>query len=130
MDYEKLKAELTDDPLTRGYAEMSDAEAAADGHSKYRTKPKTSMTGSEVLNAVVKSEYAALSADSKTAFWQLLHIGELNPFGVEKDLLIDIFGSGSDTIAALALARQDAISRWDDLGLGNVRAGDIQRVRA
>ena len=100
MNYTVLKTELTDDPLTRGYSEMSDEEAAADLNTVYRERNLTSMTGSAILNALVKSEYLALSDSQKDRVWQLLHLGDLNPFGVEADLLVEIFGGASATIAA------------------------------
>lgn len=38
MDIEKLRSELLNDPLTRGYSAMSDSEAAADLNTEYRKK--------------------------------------------------------------------------------------------
>lgn len=130
MDYSKLKDELTDDPLARGYSGMSDTAAAVDLNTAYREQDRTTMTGSEVLNAVDMPEYEALTDANNDKLWQVLHLGTINPFGVEATLLIAIFGAESDTITALAAARKTMISRATELGLGRVKAGYIQAARS
>ena len=129
MDYVALKAELTDDPLVRGYAGMSDEEAAADLNTEYRTRNKDTMTGSEILQAIDQTEFLAKTEAQQQRVWDLLHLGTLNPFGVESDLFVGIFGGGSATITALAAARVGVISRATELGLRYVRAGYVQRAR-
>jgi hypothetical protein len=129
MDIDSLKAELTADSLTRDYSGMDAAAVAADLNTVYRTRNRTTMNGSEILNATVKSEYVALSDAKKDRYWQLLHLGQINPFGIEAALLIDIFGGGSGTITALAAARKDNITRGDELGIGKVKVGHVQEAR-
>lgn len=130
VDIEALAAELlAGHPVTGVYD--ADAQLAADQlNALNRTRNRTSMTGSEVLNAVVKSEYVALTDANKDRMWQVLHLGDLDPFGVEADLLIDIFGGGSGTITALASARKVDISRADELGFRTVRSGEVIEARA
>jgi hypothetical protein len=129
MDYGKLSAELTEDPLVRGYSGMNDAAASADLNTVYREKNKTSMTGSEVLNAIDQTEYNALADANKVLVWNLMALGTLNPFGMESDLLVGAFGGGSATITALAAARKESISRAVELGLGQIAPGDIENAR-
>ena len=129
MNLAVLAAELTGDPLTRGYSGMSDVEAAADLNTAYREQNKSTMTGGEILQAIDVTEYNALSADDKDRVWQVLHLGTVNPFGREATLMTTIFGGGSDTLVALAAARKETISRAAELGLGYVRAGDVQKAR-
>lgn len=129
MNYLVLITELTADPLARGYSGMNDAEAAADLNAAYRPTNRTSMTGSEVLNATDKAEYAALPDADRTLYWNLLHLGQLNPFGREAELLVDIFGTPSATITNLQNARASLVTRAQELGLGRVREGDVQRAR-
>ena len=129
MDIDKLKTELTDDPLARGYSGMTDAAAAADLNTVYRTKNKTSMTGSEILNNVDATEWAALDAAEKQTVWDIVHLGTINPFGVEATLMIGVFEGGSATITALQAARKDDVSRAVELGLGNVKVGNVQLAR-
>lgn len=95
-----------------------------------RTKDRTSMSGSEVLNAIDTAEYNLLAPEDKDRVWQVIHLGTINPFGVEETLMKSIFGSGSTTIATLANLRKDDVSRAVELGLGKVRAGTIREARA
>ncbi len=125
-----LATELADDDLTRGYAAMTPEQAAADLNTKYRARNRASMTASEVLNSVDAGEYALLSADKNAALWDLLAIGDLNPFGIEATLMADIFDAGPNTIAALQAARVEPISRAEELGLGKVSASQIATIRA
>jgi hypothetical protein len=124
-----LNAELTSDPLARGYSGMNDAEVLADLKTEYRERNVERMTASEVLNAVDKVEYDALTDTEKDTFWRLMHMGDLNPWGVEADIMVDIFTGGSTTISTLNAARVVSISRAEELGISSVREGDIVRVR-
>lgn len=130
MNLSVLSDELTSDPLTRGYSGMTDEAAAADLNISYRSRNRTSMTGSEVLNAVDTTEWVGLTDAQRQTVWDVVHLGDINPFGVEQTLMINVFGGGSDTITALASARITLVSRAIELGLGSVRAGDVQRARA
>jgi hypothetical protein len=130
MDYQNLKTELVSDPLARGYSGMSNAQAATSLNTVNRSVHKTSMSGSEVLQSVVPSEYNALTAEKKDQFWGLVGIGVLDPWGKEADVMIDIFGAGSATITALAVARIQLVSRAVELGFGRVETGDVQCARA
>jgi len=118
MGIAKLKAELTNDPLGRGYAGMTDAECAEDLNTAYRQLNKTSMTGSEVVNQVVPAEWSDLTDAQKADFWDIVHLGNINPHGVEATMLITIFGAGSDTITALAAARKYYATRASEAAVG------------
>lgn len=129
MDIDALKAELlTGHPDTGAY-DADDAVAAGQLNAVNRTRNKPSLTGSEVLNAVDKTEFNALVAASKQLVWDILHLGELNPFGVEADLMTDMFGGGSTTIAALVVLRVEDVSRAVEIGLGVVKVGHVQMAR-
>ena len=129
MDIAALASELTVDSLTRGYSGMSDAEAAADLNTVYRQTNKSTMSGSEILNNVVAGEWAALTADEQQTVWDICHLGDVNPFGIEATLMIGVFGAGSDTITALQVARKNDVSRAVELGLGWVRPGNVTEAR-
>ena len=118
-DIAKLAAELTDDPLTRGYAAMTDEEAADSLNTVNRTRNRDTMTASAVLNAVVISEWNALTDAQRQQIWDVLHIGEINPFGVEATIFVSVFGGGSATITALQAARLEAISRAVEQEIGD-----------
>lgn len=121
--------EIQDDPLLRGYSGMTDAEIAADLNTAYRERNRTSVTGTEILNAVNKAEYNALTTANKELMWNLVSMGELNPFGIEADLFVDMFGGGSTTISQLQALRVDSISRAAELGLSDVNDGLVIEAR-
>ena len=129
MNYVQLKAEIDDDPLGRGYSEMDDQEIVDSLNTVDRDQNVTSMTGSEIINEVNTAEWAALTDAQRQTVWDIVHLGTINPFGVEKNLLIGVFGSGSNTIAALGIARVTAVSRATELGLSQIKAGTIAHAR-
>jgi hypothetical protein len=130
MDYLVLFNEINTDPLGRGYSSMSDAEVAADLNTVYRTRNRGLMTASEVYNAVDETEFIALTAEQKAEVWNIVHMGELDPFGLEADRFLAIFGGGSTTISTLGDLRVDDISRAQELGLGEIYEGYVTKARA
>lgn len=129
MNIEILKTEIITDPLVRGYASMTDLQVAEDINTVYRTTNKLVMAGTEVLNAIDKAEYNALTDANKQLVWNVIHVGDINPFGVEADLFVDIFGGGSTTITTLQALRLNNVSRGVELGIGNVREGNVMEAR-
>lgn len=120
-----LKAEITDDPLSRGYSGMNNHEIASDLNTQYRERNLNLITATEIFNAINKSEFNALPDSQKQIIWNILHMGEVNPFGLEKDIFVDIFGAGSETITSLAGIRKVPQSRAAELGLSEVSAGYV-----
>ncbi len=130
MDLAALKAELTTGhPVTGAYSGDATA-AAAELNLENREQPRFEVTGSEVLNAIDQTEFLAKTAEQQGRVWDILHLGILDPWGMEADLLVDIFGVGSATIIALAAVRVEAISRAQELGFEVVAPGHVQRARA
>ncbi len=129
--YQILKQELDDDPLTRGYSSMTNAEVTVDltDTDTGRTRNRTEMSASEVFNAIEQTAFNALSVTDKQLVWDILHLVTLNPFGLEATLFIDIFGSGTATIIALQAARLQNISKAEEIGIGGVKEGHVERVR-
>lgn len=130
MNYEILKAKLTTGHPGTGAYDADNAIAATQLNVVNRTRDKASLTGSEVLNAVDAAQWALLNAADKQQVWDIVHLGNINPFGVEATMMIDIFGGGTATIVALAAARVEAVSRAMELGLGFVYEGHVQQARA
>lgn len=128
-----LRNELLTDPLVppRGYATMSDQAAADDLNTVYRTRDRTSMTGRQVKAEVVDAEYDALSAEKKAQLLSLTSADDLDPFGFAANIIKDVFGSGSATRAALAVARVENITRATELGISPnpVLAGQVETAR-
>lgn len=129
MTIEALKAELTTDPLGRGYSGMTDEQAAVDLNTIYRTQNRELMSSSEVMNAIDITEFNALTAADEALIWNVLSLGEINPFGVEATIFTNVFGGGSTTITTLSVARQSSVSRAQELGLGAVREGTVTMAR-
>ena len=130
MNYPIFVAELTDDPLERGYAGMTNREAADRLNVIDRTKNRESMSGSEILNAIDDTEWLALSESARQVVWDICHLGSVNPFGHEARLMQQVFSEpNSPTIAALGTARKEKISRANELGLDVVTDGHVHSAR-
>jgi hypothetical protein len=130
MNLTALRSELVSDPLARGYSGMSDAQASASLNTVNRSVHVATMSGSEVLQSIDKTEYGALTDGKKSAVWGLLGMGTLNPWGREADIVVEIFGGGSATVTALAAARTRTVSRAEELGLGVIRESDVTKARS
>ena len=89
----------------------------------------TEPVSSSCKASVVEAEYDALSADKKAQFLGLTSSDDLDPFGLDANVIKDIFGVGSATVTALAAARIEIVSRSVELGLGKVGEGDVWDVR-
>ena len=88
------------------------------------------MTGTEVINSVKASEFNALTSASQQRIWDTLHLGALNPFGIEATIFTNVFGAGSSTIATLQVLRVESISRSEEIGLGTVAEGQVTKAKA
>lgn len=135
MDYVILHDELTTDPLTRGYSTMTDAEAAADLNTVYRTRTLERLDQADVYNAVVPAEFAALTADERRVIWDIVQVGGasglwVKPGDTARERFIALFGAESDTIQALATLLTQDITRAAELGLGTVKPGHVAKARA
>lgn len=130
MDYQVLRDEIDTDPLTRGYSGMTNLEIADDINLEIRSIPRDTMSSSEVFNSIDSGEFDVLSADDQQEVWNILHLGELNPFGLEATRFIAIFGGGSNTITTLAASRNMSVSRGTEIGIGHVREGDVEKAKA
>lgn len=135
-DIQALKAEIDTDPLGRGYAGMTDSQAADDINTVYRTRNKTSLSGDEIFNAANGGELAALAsgaAGNQRKFQMFLALcsrDSINPFGSANVALVqEVFGAGSASLAALNALRTEQVSRAVELELGEVTAGLVAHVR-
>jgi len=130
MDYAKLKAEITNDPLALGYSGKTDEQVCALINAKTRSKHVELLQPTQILNAVVYAEWTAKTATQQQMIWNLLGMGALNPWGIEATIFTSVFGAGSATITALAAMRVQTISRAEELGIETVYAGHIAEARA
>ena len=124
-----LCEEVTTDPLARGYVGMSAEEVVADLETEYRTRNRNSMSGQEVWELTVYSDFSAMTETQQIQWLTLTSNDALNPFGNSVELAKSLFGAGSATITSLANARIASISRAEELGLGSVRPGHVDQCR-
>jgi len=106
-----LEDEIAGDPLARGYSGMTDAELLTSLNTANISRSRTSMTGREVKENVDATEYAALTNPKKQQMIELVKRDDLDLFGFDKEIMADIFGSGSTTASNLVTARTELISR-------------------
>ena len=129
MDIAALKTELLAGHPDTGAYDADDEVATGQLNAVNRTTNKSSMTGSEVYNAIDSTEWLALTDSHKQEIWDILHLGDINPFGLEATRFSAIFGSGSGTVTALKVARKNDVSRAVELGLGFIKLGHVQMAR-
>ncbi len=135
---EILRDELIGDPEGLGYP-VSDQGAAdlINSLTTGRTRNRASMTGDEIAQQAVSTAYDALSdgsvantADVKSHWLAFCARASVDPFAnANEQLVISIFGSGSQTVLNLQAARLEPISRATELGLGFVHARDVGYAR-
>jgi len=132
MNYAVLVPELRDDPLSRGYSGMTDAEVAAALNVVDRTRKRDTMTSAQIYEAIVTADFQALSDGAKVYVRDILGLwGDIAVGSGSKAraVLIAVFGIGSATIAALAAALNESISRASELGLPRPSSGHIKSAR-
>ena len=130
MDYGILGTELTTDPASLGYAGKTDQQAAdlLNSLATGRTQIRTALDGAEVYEALVVSEFLALTDAQRAEVWNVVHLGAniaVAPGSKARARMITLFGAGSATIAALAARLTSAISRAKELGLSAVTPDDV-----
>ena len=132
-----LADELTTDPLTRGYAAMTDQQAADDLNTIYRTWNRINVPLTELVEGIVYAEYIALT-DAQRQYIDLLIRAEVTNVnnGNPRTGLLATFTAGTDTRSNLAAMATETISRAAELARLNnlaervVTEGLVQKARA
>lgn len=127
MNFDILKDELA----LPTYAAMSDVEARDALNLADIVRIKATMTGAELLDEQDSVEFIALS-DAKKAQWLSLTSNNLldpKAGGAVQEIVKDIWGAASPTVANLAIARNETVSRAAELGLGEVSEGNVNYAR-
>ncbi len=133
-----LKDELALDPLGRGYAGMTDEEAAADLNTSYRTRNRTNMTGDEIFQATDSVEFAGLgsgqgnSVDDQGHWLAFCGREFIDPFAnANVAFVTDIFQAGSVTLTNLQALRVESITRAVELGIRSpARRAHVEAARS
>lgn len=121
-----LEDEIANDPLARNYAGMTDLELLTSLNANTRSRNRIRMTGRQVKVAVDVVEFRTLSDAKKQQLIELTKSDNLDLFGTDKDILLDIFGSASTTGSNLASARVENIGRGVEIGWGIVKMKDLR----
>lgn len=129
MDIVALKAVLdAGHPVTGAYD--ADAEvAAAQGNLVNCTEDVDTISGQVLFEAVVPSDYSALSAEQLVTFWGIVGMGTINVDGVNTRAVLGTLFSGTDTLAALVALQTRAVSHFQKARLGIVYPGHIENAR-
>ena len=122
--------EITNDPLTRGYAGMTDLDIAQSLNAADREVNRTSISGSELLGLADSTEYSNLTDIQRDNWLALCGVDSINPSGSAVQLVVSIWAGNPLTVAALQSARVELISRAQELGLGLINEGDVNHARA
>jgi len=132
MDMAILHSELTNDPLARGYAGMTDAQAAASLNTANRATTRTIIPAWEIIGATVPSEWTALSAAEKQRYQTITGAGEVDASNQNvRNAFLAMFAGGTATRTALAaLQNGPNVSRATELGLPFVGAHHVAAARA
>ncbi|MFQ5622427.1 MAG: hypothetical protein ACE5FS_03425 [Paracoccaceae bacterium] len=131
MNYAKLKAEVTTDPLGRGYSAMTDAEVATSLNVADRQRAREQMSGDEVFQQTDGTEFAGLT-DTKRQLWVAFCARDgIDPRApANRNFVKFIFGAGAKTVSTLEAARMETVSRANELGAGVIKPGDINHARS
>jgi len=130
VDFVKLKAEITTDPLGRGYASMTNVQVVDSLNTVNRTRDRIIVPSHEVFEALDFGELKALAAADRQIVLGLLAMGDVNLKGPNlRAAFGTIFGAGPTTRANLVALQTEPVSRAEELGLGNVETRDVTRVR-
>ncbi len=130
MNLQTLKTELTNDPLARGYAAMTDEAAAATFALPDRQPNREALDSGTLLASVVRAELAALAAADKAYLPLVCQAPTLPLTATLKAELGGIFPAGSATRANLVAMLKRPGNRAEELGLGGIpTASDVANAR-
>ena len=140
MSIEKLRVEITTDPLSRGYASMTDEEIAISLNEENRS----------ILTPIASTELLAWSAPGRLfkiksaiengASDEIKSIAEAAYLLVTRDstsldlslpdrmLFLDSLVSAEDRTSLISIATQP-VSRGFEVGIGFVRPGEVSQAR-
>ena len=124
--------ELANDPLTRVYSGMTAKEAADSLNADNRTRPRDSITGAQLYEAVDDGEFGALSAENQQRIRDIWSLGQIDvrPGTKARSVVLSLFGAGTTTRSNLTAAAGQAVSRGHEIGAKvPVKPGHIEEAR-
>ena len=133
MDYPALRNELLNDPVALGYAGKTDQQAAdlLNSTTTGRTLPRTSVPTTEVLGAILNTDWPAAASASESKLRAILGMPFVDASnGNIRGLFQAIFAAGTTTRTNLLALANRTVSRAEELGFGVVLAVDVNRARS
>lgn len=119
---EIIKSELTNDPLGRGYASMTDKQAAIDMNTNMRSVQRDTPTPAELVDAIDPTEYPTIPANQRELFNLAITTGSLS-------LAQKSAATTTNTKAALAALATSEISRSVELVGSFIKTGHVEEAR-
>lgn len=142
MDYQRLRTELLTPlqsvpPAPAGwtYTGLSD-QAAADklnDPNGGRTRNRTNVTKNEIIRNIRNADYPTTSANDQIKWNKLNLLLSTDTIDASSTNVRDTFTAiftGTTTLTTLNTLATEPVSRTDELGLGQVTAGDVGIARA
>ncbi len=128
-----LRTELTTDPLSRGYAGMTDAAASTDLNDSTtgRTRSLSTLSSATIYEALDSTEYAALDTGPTATVKDVIGLGpdvQVGPSSHARATLLAAFGAPSTTVANLVAVTTIPISRAEELEI-SARVGEVEEAR-
>jgi hypothetical protein len=110
---------------------MTDAQAAADLNTVYRTITVETVTGSDIFNNTDDAEFAVLADSDKDRWIQLCQVDNIDVSnGIALNLESELFGPGTDTRTTLQGLKNPPASRAEELGVGLVLEANVAFARS
>lgn len=128
--------EIANDPLSRGYAAMSDEQVADSMNAVNRTVNTQSVSVEEIADAFVVSELNLMTLQKEIRLWNRLALSETIDVNNQTviDMLTDSFPApgaptNGQTLPRLNALKTQTVSRGDELGVGFVAPGHVIEAR-
>ena len=130
MPTERLKNELTVDPLGRSYVGMTDVQVLADLNTAYRVRSRDLIPAHEMLAALEDADLTTLTAASHRKLLLFMSVGEIDVSNQRvRDAFKAIFSGRTGALSRLRGLENEPVTRAQELRLGTLRLGHIQVAR-
>lgn len=134
MQYGVLRSEVQDDPLGRGYSNMTDAEVASSLNTEDRTVQDYTFTTAQLVETIDPSELKGASSTVR----ELIKIVAGSDGTVDlssgtnvRALIEDVFGSNSTTVGNIDGEAEETVSRATEIGIAEeVKPYHVAKVRS
>jgi len=129
-DLEKLKDEIANDPLGRGYSGMSDQAVADDLNTAYRTREVSSFSGDFMFSRTDPVEFSDLTEHKQILWLSFCSRTSVDPWAENNEEFVKwLFGNIAQTVMNLGEDRTENITRARELGYNEITPEWVARCR-